>query len=132
LTARLEAAEFELSTASDSIVVAPDKPTEFAVQVQRRSAPGAAVGPITIEAVGLPPGISAPAVISDPAGPTAAKVTLTFASTGTAYNAPIRIVGRAAQPQPLERFARTPVRLGNCLETFWLTGLGKPSVPAAK
>jgi hypothetical protein len=122
LTAKLERPDFELAAATDALVVAPGKPTEFPLTIFRRAASDSAVGSITIEAVGLPAGISAPAVVSEPSGPTAGKVTLVFNTNGTPFSGAIRIVGKATQPQELERYARTPAKLGNTFETFWLTG----------
>lgn len=127
LTVRLEEADFELTAAADAIVVTPDQPAEMAVTILRRVAAGIAIGPITIEAIGLPPGVTAEPVVSQPSGDTAGKVTLVLKSTDTTFSGPIRIVGRATQPKPLERFARTPAKLGNCFESIWLTATAKPA-----
>lgn len=126
LTARLEEPDFELSAGSDALLVSPDKPTEFVVNVQRRSPPGVTVGPIKIEAVDLPPGVAVPAVVSEPSGDTAAKVTLKFATTGPAFSGRIRITGTASQPKEIKRQARTPPKFGACFETLWLTAVAKP------
>jgi Bacterial pre-peptidase C-terminal domain len=125
LTVRLEEPDFELTGAADTLTVAPDKPTEFVVNVQRRGPAEAAVGPITIEAVGLPPGVAAAPVISEPTGPSAAKVTLSFTTTGPAFSGPIRIQGKSAQPKEISRFVRTPVTFGATFESFWLTAIAK-------
>jgi hypothetical protein len=122
LTVRLEEPDIELSAAADAILVVPDKPTALAITVQRR----AAVGPITIEAVDLPPGVTAPAVVSEPTGPTAAKVTLSFSTTGPAFSGRFRIRGTASQPREIKRLVRTPPSFGACFETFWLTAVAKP------
>jgi hypothetical protein len=125
LSARLERPDFDLSAAADALVVAPGKPTEFPVTIFRRSASDSAVGAIAIEAEDLPPGISAPAVVSEPGTATADKVTLVFNTNGTPWSGPIRIVGKATQPRELHRHARTPAKLGNTFETFWLTATAK-------
>jgi hypothetical protein len=125
LTARIEEPDFDLSATSDAIVVAPGKPTELAVNV-RRVAAGSRIGPIKIAAVDLPPSVTAPVVVSEPTGPTAAKVTLTFTATGPAFSGTIRITGTATQPKEIRRFVRTPLNLEASLETVWLTVLAKP------
>ena len=127
LTVRLEQPDFEMSASADSIVVAVDKPTEFPVTINRYDAPpDGSIGPITIEAVGLPAGVTAPAVQSEPTGDTAGKVTLVFSTTGEAYSGPIRILGTASSAIQLKRFARTPARLAVSHETIWLTAVAKP------
>ena len=126
LTVRSDQPDFELSAATDSVTVPADKPGELTVKVQRRGTPVEAVGPITIQTVGLPDGISAPPVVSEPTGPTATEIKLTFTSSGTAFSGPIRIVGKASQPNEIERSARTPAKLGIAFETIWMTVLEKP------
>ena len=125
LSVRLQEPDFELSASADSITVTTEKPTEFELNISRRHAPDEPLGPITIEAVGLPPGVTAPAVVSEPEGPTASKVNLQFSTTGESFSGPIRIVGTASEPREVKRFARTPARLAACLETIWLTAVAK-------
>ncbi len=127
LTARLEEADFELTTSGDSVVVVPEKPTEFPVTIQRRTPADSNLGPISIEAIDLPVGVVASAVISEVSGPTAAKVSLSFSTTGAAFSGKIRVKGTANMPQKLERLARTPAKLGDCFETIWLTAVALPS-----
>lgn len=126
LTVRLDEPDFELTGAADAIVLAHDKPTEFVVNVVRRASPSAAVGPITIEAVDLPPGVTAPAVVSEPTGDSAAKVKLTFTNEGIPFSGRIRIVGKTTQPSEFSRSARTPATFGVCFDRFWMTVLEKP------
>ncbi len=121
LTVRLEEPDFELSCASDALVVTPGKPADLPIKVLRRST----VGPITVEAVGLPAGVTAAAVTSEPTGATAAAVTLKLTTTGAAFSGPIRIVGKASKPKALQRAARTPTKLGASFETIWLTATEK-------
>jgi len=83
------------------------------------------VGPITIQAVGLPPGVTAPPVVSEPTGPTAAAVTLKLSTTGPAFSGPLRIAGKTNQPKEIERFVRTAPRLGAVFESIWLTAVEK-------
>ncbi|HET6425076.1 MAG TPA: PPC domain-containing protein, partial [Planctomycetaceae bacterium] len=70
LTARLEESDFELTAAAESFVVQSDKPAEIVVNVVRRTGIEGAVGPITIEAVDLPPGVTAMPVVSEVKGDT--------------------------------------------------------------
>jgi hypothetical protein len=125
LTVRLEEPDFELSCGTDATVVTPGKPAELPIKVLRRTTPAGPVGPITIEAVGLPAGVTAAAMTSEPAGPTAANVTIKFVTTGAAFSGPIRIVGKAIKPRTLQRTARTPPKLGASFETIWLTAIEK-------
>ena len=126
LTVRLEEPDFELSASADSIVVTTEKPTEFEVTVQRRGSSNGSIGPITIEAVGLPLGVTAPAVVSEPEGDTAAKVSFQFSTNGVGFFAgPIRIVGTANEPVEIQRTARTPARFSSSSETMWLTAMAK-------
>jgi len=126
LTARLEEPDFELSVSADALVVPADKPAELTVKVLRRQAPSGTAGPITIQAVELPAGVTAPAIVSEPTGPTAGEVKLAFSAGGPAFSGPIRIVGKASQPNDRQRFARTPAKLGVSFDTLWLTVIGKP------
>jgi len=123
LTVRLGQPDFEFAAAADALTIPHDKPLEVPLTITRRGA----VGPITFTIEGLPPGVTVPAVVSEPTGPTAAKVTLACTSDGTPFSGPIRIVGTAAMPQETKRFARTPTRLGATFETLWLTTLAKPN-----
>ncbi|MBS0263617.1 MAG: pre-peptidase [Planctomycetes bacterium] len=126
LTARLEEPDFELSIAADSLTIPADKPAELAVKIIRRKTGPAVVGPITIQPRDLPAGITAPAVTSEPTGPSSEEVKLTFTGTGAAYSGPLRIVGTATQPKELTRLARVPAKLGVSFDTLWLTSLAKP------
>lgn len=121
LTARLEEPDFELSAAGDAFVVTAGKPTEIPIKIQRRSPPEGTVGPITIEALGLPAGVEAAAVVSEPTGSTATEVKLTLTAAGPASSGLFRIVGKASAPRMLERAAHTPAKLGASLDSFWLT-----------
>ncbi len=126
LTARIEEPDFELTAAVDALVINPDKPTEFVINVVRRAPPGVTVGLITVEAVDLPPGVTAAAVISEPTGATATKVTLSLTATGPAFSGRLRLKGTASQPATIQRLVRTPPQLHACFDTFWLTVIAKP------
>ena len=121
VTARLEQTDFELNLAADAVTVEPGKPAELVVKVVRRTGPEGALGPITVEIPSLPPGVTCPPVISEPTGPTAGEVKLSLTADGPAVAVPIRISGKTSQPAELQRFARTPARLGSTSEAVWLT-----------
>ncbi len=125
LTARLDESDFEITAAADVFVVNPDKPTEVTLNIVRRAGAEGAIGPITIEAIDLPPGVTAMPVTSEATGPTEKKVTLNLASEGMPFSGRIRFRGTAAAPKELQRFARTPTKLDAAFETFWLTVIEK-------
>ena len=126
LTARSEISDFELSVVADSLVVAPDKPTELVVKVVRRNSPAGVVGPITIQPRDLPAGVTAPAVVSEPTGPSSQEVKLVFTSTAGGFSGLLQIVGKAQVPREIERTARTPAKLGVAFDSVWLTAIAKP------
>jgi hypothetical protein len=121
----LEEPDFELVANSDALVVAPDKPLDCVINVQRRGPPHMTVGPITIEAMDLPSGVSATPVVSQPTGDSAAKVTLRFSTNGAAFSGRIHIQGTAREPRPITRRARTPQRFGACFDALWLTAIAQ-------
>lgn len=125
LTARLEESDFELTSTAESYDVQPDKPTEVVVNIVRRTGVEGAVGPITIEAVDLPPGVTAMPVVSEVKGDTEKKVTLKLESAGTPFSGRIRVRGTATAPKELQRFARTPAKQDATFDTFWLTVIEK-------
>lgn len=126
LTVREDLPDFELTLASDAIVVPADKPAELVVRVKRRGHPNSATGPITIQPISLPEGVTAAAVVSAPTGPTATEVKLGLQSMGKSFSGPIRISGTSTAPREIQHFARTPAVLGAEFETVWLTAIEKP------
>ena len=126
LSLRADEPDFEMTAAADALVLATDKPTELPIKILRRGPAANPVGPITIEAIGLPPGVTASAAISDPTGPTATEVKLAFTTEGPAFSGIIRLTGKAIQPQEIKHFVRTPPRLGTTSETIWITVPAKP------
>lgn len=125
LTAEEARADFELSVAQESWTLSDAKPLEVAVTVKRHASSPKPIGNIKIKAVDLPVGVTCTEVVSEPKGKTSEKVTLKLESGGTAYSGRIRILGSAARngEETLERFARTPPRLGACFDRLWLTVL---------
>lgn len=128
LTVRIAEPDFELNLDSDAIVVKPDEPAEVVVNVRRHNTPAGNLGPITIEAIDLPPGVTAEPVVSEVEGDTSEKVTLRLTSTGEASSGPIRIIGRANEPVELERYARAKPQFGTSLSVVWLTAIAPPAV----
>ena len=126
LTIQLAEPDFELSAGADAVVVGPDKPAELPLTVKRHTSPSGTIGPITIEATNLPPGVTTPSVVSESEGDTASKVTLKFTTTGAAFSGLIRIRGTADEPRKIKRFARTPPRYATSVEAIWLTAIAKP------
>lgn len=132
LTVRLEEADFEIAASAESVTVAKGTPTEFAVKILRRATGTESIGPITIQAVNLPAGVTCAPVVSEPTGPTAAEVKLSLTAEGAGYSGPIQISGKATAPREMERFARTPIRLDSTFETVWLTVTDKPPTAEKK
>jgi hypothetical protein len=132
LLARADEPDFELSLSADRYVVAPDKPAEVPVDIVRRNAAGKTIENITVEAVGLPAGVTAEAVVSEPKGDSAKKVTLKLSSTGPAFSGRVAIRGTASQPEGLVRTARTPLKLEESFDSIWLTVLPPPEPPKEK
>jgi hypothetical protein len=121
LAVRPDEADFQLAVGSDSLVIRPEQPAELPVTIKRRSASGETVGPISIEVIDLPVGVTVDPVTSETDGPTAEKVSLRFWASGLAYSGPVHIRGLASQPRDIRRYALTPSRLGVSMRTVWLT-----------
>jgi hypothetical protein len=118
--------DYGLSVTEDRLVLESGKPRELEVRIERRASGTESVGPIEISVEGLPERVTVADVVSEPAGPTAEKVTLRLSNGEGAgrWSGAIRIRGRARGPNvefPLVRYARTPVRIGSVFETLWLT-----------
>jgi hypothetical protein len=92
--------DFELSVPADAVVLAPGKPTNLVVTVDRRQGMKEA---IAITAENLPPGVTAPPVACA-ANAKMATLVLTAKDGGVA--GPFRVVGKAGE---LMRAARAPL-----------------------
>ncbi|MDA0660506.1 MAG: PPC domain-containing protein [Planctomycetota bacterium] len=121
LSVRPDLPDFELTVAEDALVVPAGLPVVLPIQVTRRGPPNATVGPITIRALGLPDGTTAPDVVSEPTGETATAVKMVITSTGSPFSGRFRVKGTVETPQKLERYARTAERLDACFESIWVT-----------
>ena len=124
LTLAAPAADFALTLAADRFTLEPDKPLKIPVTVVRDDGYG---GKIDVEAVGLPEGLVATQVTSQPTGPSAKTVTLELCTHDGPWSSPIRIVGRVQEGDLKPKAARTPLAgLGGSTEHLWLTVL-KPA-----
>ena len=93
--------DFTLEVAEDRVTLAPGKPAELTVKVSRRDGFSA---PIEIEATGLPPGVAARKVTSEPKGDSAAAVKLKL-EAAPARSRPPRHSRSTAERRP---FADSP------------------------
>ena len=87
-------ADFSLTLATDTFVLTKDKPVELPVTIDRRDG---FAEPITIRAIGLPDGIAAQEVVSEPKGDMSKSVKLVLQATGdlaAAESGPIFIEGK--------------------------------------
>ena len=98
--------DYDLSLAADSFTLAAAKPLEIPIKVDRRDGFD---DKIEIRAVGLPAGITAEVVTSEPKGDSAKSVKLVLNAAPDAslpLSAPLRIEGKSAGSTPLVRSAR--------------------------
>jgi len=117
------ALDYALTLASDSFVLAADKPLEIPVTIERRDGMDQ---PIEVSVQGLPPGVMAAAVTSEPKGDSAKAVKLVLSVEAGAKFAtrgvPVRIVGRVAAEPPRFRLATFATGTGQGRhQDAWLT-----------
>lgn len=120
LVVRPRQADFSLSLDSDAATVAAGDTLELPVAVNRIAGADATIGPISIEALDLPPGVSCEPVVSEPSGETAEKVTLKLTTTSEPSSGFIRIQGSTDEPD-LRRDALTPAKYRARSNRLWLT-----------
>lgn len=92
--------DYALTLAADAFVLAAGKPLEIPVTIERRDGMDQ---PIEVSVLGLPAGVTAPAVVSEPKGDSAKAVKLILnadaAAKFAANGASMRIIGKvAAEP----------------------------------
>ncbi|HUQ70043.1 MAG TPA: pre-peptidase C-terminal domain-containing protein [Planctomycetaceae bacterium] len=126
LSVRTDQPDFELSASADVLVVTPGKPAELTVSVQPRNIGDQNVGPISITAESLPEGVTLAQTTTEAKSEgrrsrSSPKVTLTFTASGPAFSGPIRLIGKATEPQEIQRRVRTPEKLGATWDSIWLT-----------
>ena len=113
-----------LQVASDNFTVITETSLEIPITIERRQ--GFAL-PLTIAVEGLPEGVTADAVVSEPSGDSSKTVKLVLKSTRTErWAGPIRIVGKADGDSQPQRAARTKSPVNEeWLPHLWLTALPK-------
>jgi Bacterial pre-peptidase C-terminal domain len=113
--------DFTLSVAADAFVLSSDKELEIPLTVTRKTG---FAEEILIESRGLPPGVIATSVKSEPKGESAKTVTLKLKADGqTTASGLLHIFGRSRGPQQhIERAATTALKSFD-VETgrLWLT-----------
>jgi len=117
-------ADFGLTLAADLFDVTPGKETKVVVTVARLDG---FAGEIEIRAEGLPPVVTAPAVVSKSGDDSAKSVTLVIQATAEAPPGSFRVVGHTVGGEAIERVARAKIA-GFAVETDhpWLTALPAP------
>lgn len=114
-----------LQSAADAFTVKAETPLEIPITIDRRL--GYAL-PLKIAMEGLPEGVSAEAVVSEPQGDSSKAVKLIVNSTrAERWSGPIKIVGRAAGDSQPERVVqwKSPAN-ERFVPHLWLTALPKP------
>lgn len=120
--------DYELTLKSDRLTLTPDQAGTFEVSIERKNG---FKGPIDVRFDGLPEGLNAPSVRSEPGKDTEKKVTLSLTAPATALSGPFRVLGIAADGAMLERPARSAIEgVSATTDRPWLTVL-KPAAPKA-
>lgn len=116
--------DYDLRVAANQYLVTPEKPLDIPVTITRRNG---FAGEIELVTENLPPGVSAPPV---KAAASASTATLRLIGTGNPASGPIRVVGRVAKQDGLDRIALAP-GVGPTPSTphLWLT-LARPGTAA--
>ncbi len=127
LTALPSQPDFELKVAADSFVLAPDKPLEIPVTVDRQRG---FASEIEVVVTGLPEKVTAEPVVSAKDGETAKTVKLVLkVEAGVNFSGRIRILGRVKSEPPVEKSASATLTAFNTTtRELWLT----VTAPAAK
>jgi hypothetical protein len=113
--------DFALTLKAGEFVLKPGKPLEIPIDVERRHG---FAGPIEVAVEGLPEGVTAKPVTSEPKGATAKSVKLKLEAADKAkpFNGPVTITGRSgegdARPQ---RNATFTIAGDNKSDRAWLT-----------
>jgi hypothetical protein len=120
LGVREESPDFELATAVANVELKAGATVELDLTLSRRKAPRGAVEAVTVEAMNLPAGVTAEPVTVD-AKTDKLKLKLVAAADAAAFSGPLRILGKAAMPENLQRMARSPELFGSRFDQIWLT-----------
>ena len=126
LTALPSQPDFELKVAADSFVLAPDKPLEIPVTVDRQR--GFAQD-IEVVATDLPEKVTAESVVSAKAGDSAKSIKLVLkAEAGVTFSGLIHIRGRVKVEPPIEKTASaTLTAFSTSVSDLWLTVAAPPA-----
>lgn len=110
--------DFTLEASEDRLTVAPGKSAELTVKVSRRDGFN---WPIELEATGLPSGVSATAMTSEPKGESSAavKLKLQAATNANRSSSPFQVIGRARSLRRVARASVNGVEAGT--DQLWLT-----------
>ncbi|HEY1603396.1 MAG TPA: PPC domain-containing protein [Pirellulales bacterium] len=119
LSATIARADFTLSLAADNFTVATGQKLELPVTIERLQ--GFNV-PIELRIKGLPSGVTAEPVVSQPEGESAKSVQLVVTAGDAPFTGPIRVVGTAAGTESSVHFAEATMS-GRTRRTkdVWLT-----------
>jgi hypothetical protein len=119
---------YQLTLKSTRYIVPEDKPLEIPVEIDREHGFAEA---ISVQVEGLPEGVTAAAVESEPKGDSSKEVTLKVETDGKSrFSGPVRIVGTSGETSPVPALADTPVA-GLQIDHVWLTVLAADE-PAPK
>ena len=119
------AADCRLTLAADQATVKQNEMVEVVVNIDRRNG---FAQPLEIAIEGLPEGCTAEVAKSEPKGDSSKSVKLQIKSTREeGWSGPLKIVGRSTGEPKLERVAAFVLEpVGDRLDAFWLTVVGKP------
>lgn len=112
--------DYSMSVAADAFAIKPDKELEIPVTISRSGF----AEPIRVHVIGLPVGITADPVTSEPTGDSSKSVKLKLKSDGTAFSGPIQIVGQPATSSSTERIATVSLKAFQADSShLWLTAV---------
>ncbi len=121
LTASIPEPDYRLSLAADRFTLTPGKPLEIPVTVERKRGYDR---PIDVRIEGLPDGVEAAPLRSEPKGDSSRKVTLSLTSKpgGPPVSSPFRVRGASNEEPPRTRLAQIPIAGFDVSTTqAWLT-----------
>lgn len=117
--------DFALSVAADAFLLTPGKPLEIPITIDRQRGFSQE---IELTAAGLPEGVTAAPVKSEPKGDSAKTVKLVLNSTTGPHAIPLRIVGTSsAEPKVVHTPLAALTGLNERTEHLWLTVLPAPA-----
>lgn len=119
-----------LTVASDRLTVSPGKPASVKVTIDRRDG---YAEPLKIEAEGLPKGLTARGVVSEPKGDSSRSVTLTIEANSPTAAGAFRITGRKdGDPGPPQVATAKVDELNSTIREIWISSTPPPKDSAKK